>query len=227
MGTTLSGKKIKDTYKSLVKLSDNGEAGSTGKQLSDGNGNDLGIYVDTDGVVGIGGAPAASLDASTKTDAIILPNGTDAQQPSGQAGMIRYNTDNTKFEVYDSAWHNIGIPDDDSVTHDKLSPRYTESGTLNDSATISVDASAKNIYTHTITQATTFNFTGAAIGQVLTLIITGDATNGITLGTINTNSATWNKISGDFDEANAVKNLIEIKFISTSEAWYQISQVAS
>ena len=49
MGTTLTGNKIKDTYKSLVKLSDSGEAGSTGKQLSDGNGNDLGLYVDTDG----------------------------------------------------------------------------------------------------------------------------------------------------------------------------------
>ena len=47
MGTTLTGNKIKDTYKSLVKLSDSGEAGSSGKQLSDGNGNDLGIYVDT------------------------------------------------------------------------------------------------------------------------------------------------------------------------------------
>ena len=227
MGTTLSGKKIKDTYKSLIKVTDNSEAGSSGKELSDGNGNDLGIYVDTDGVLGIGGSPAASIDASAKTDAIIVPNGTDAQQPSGQAGMIRYNTDNSKFEVYDSSWHNIGVPDDDSVTHDKLSARYTESGTLTDSATITVDASAKNIYTHTITQATTFNFTNAAIGQVLTLIITGDASNGITLGTINTNSATWKPISGSFDEANAVENLIEIEFISTSIAWYQISQVAS
>lgn len=116
---------------------------------------------------------------------------------------------------------------DDAIDHDQLAARYTESGTLTDSSSITVDTGAKNIYTHTITQATTFNFTNAAIGQVHTLVITGDASNGITLGTINTNSATWNKISGDFDEANAVKNLIEIKFISTSEAWYQISQVAS
>ena len=116
---------------------------------------------------------------------------------------------------------------DDAIDHDQLAARYTESGTLTDGSSITVDTGAKNIYSHTITQATTFNFTNAAIGQVHTLVITGDASNGITLGTINTNSATWNKISGDFDEANAVKNLIEIKFISTSEAWYQISQVAS
>ena len=67
MGTTLTGNKIKDTYKSLVKLSDSGEAGSSGKQLSDGNGNDLGIYVDTDGAFGIGTAPTFSLDVSGKT----------------------------------------------------------------------------------------------------------------------------------------------------------------
>ena len=51
MGTTLTGNKIKDTYKSLVKLSDSGEAGTSGKQLSDGNGNDLGLFIDTDGVL--------------------------------------------------------------------------------------------------------------------------------------------------------------------------------
>lgn len=116
----------------------------------------------------------------------------------------------------------------DVVDHDELAARYTESGTLTDGATIAVAANSKNIYTHTITQATTFNFTGAAIGQVLTLVITGDGSNGITLGTINSNSATFRRIgSGTFNETSAVKNLIEIKFISTSEAWYQISQEAS
>ena len=44
MGTTLTGNKIKDTYKSLIKITDSTEAGSSAKQLSDGNGNDLGLY---------------------------------------------------------------------------------------------------------------------------------------------------------------------------------------
>jgi hypothetical protein len=40
------------------------------------------------------------------TDAILLPSGTDAQQPGTPAnGMIRYNTDNDKFEAYENgAW---------------------------------------------------------------------------------------------------------------------------
>lgn len=100
MGTTLTGTKVKDTYKSLVKLTDNAEASATGKQLSDGNGNDLGVFVDTDGVVGIGAAALVSLDVSAKTDAIRLPNGTTAQRPSVGAGQIRYNTTNNQIEGY-------------------------------------------------------------------------------------------------------------------------------
>ncbi len=56
--------------------------------------------------VGIGTTtPAATLDV-TGTDAIILPKGTTAEQPSvPENGMIRYNTDNAKFEGYEnSAW---------------------------------------------------------------------------------------------------------------------------
>ncbi len=100
MGTTLTGTKVKDTYKSLVKLTDNAEASATGKQLSDGNGNDLGVFVDTDGVVGIGAAAGVSLDVSSKTDAIRIPNGTTAQRVTGTAGQIRYNTTTNKIEGY-------------------------------------------------------------------------------------------------------------------------------
>jgi hypothetical protein len=63
-------------------------------------------YVAADGDVGIGtSAPEASLDVST-TDALILPRGTDAQQPGTPVnGMLRYNEDNNKFEAYENgAW---------------------------------------------------------------------------------------------------------------------------
>ena len=104
---TLTGTKIKDTYKSLVKVTDNAEAGTSGKQLSDGNGNNLGLYVDTDGVFGIGGAASVSLDISSKTDAVAMPKGTDAQRPTGTSGHIRYNTTDSKLEFYDTGWKHI------------------------------------------------------------------------------------------------------------------------
>ena len=107
MGTTLTGNKIKDTYKSLVKLSDSGEAGSTGKQLSDGNGNDLGLFVDTDGAFGVGSSPSFSLDISGKTDGIALPVGTTANRPTGSAGIIRYNNTTSVLEYFDTAFKKV------------------------------------------------------------------------------------------------------------------------
>lgn len=107
MGTTLTGTKIKDTYKSLVKLSDSGEAGSSGKQLSDGNGNDLGLFIDTDGVFGIGASATFSLDVSSKTDGIALPVGTTANRPTGSAGIIRYNATTSVLEYFDTAFKKV------------------------------------------------------------------------------------------------------------------------
>ena len=46
---TLTGNKIKDTYDSLIKLSDNGNLTATLKLLSDGFGNSSGVYLNTAG----------------------------------------------------------------------------------------------------------------------------------------------------------------------------------
>ena len=64
------------------------------------------ITMKTDtGNVGIGTiSPSVSLDVSSKTDAIRTPIGTTAQRPSSPGhGMIRYNTTESKYEVYNSA----------------------------------------------------------------------------------------------------------------------------
>jgi len=107
MGSSLTGNKIKDTYKSLIKVSDSGEAGTSAKQLSDGNGNDLGLYVDTDGVFGIGAPASFTLDISSATDGVALPVGTTANRPTGSAGIIRYNSTLGKLEYYDTTFKQI------------------------------------------------------------------------------------------------------------------------
>ncbi|MDD2325313.1 MAG: DUF1566 domain-containing protein [Alphaproteobacteria bacterium] len=72
------------------------------------------IYGDLSlGAVAIG-APAitsgSSLDISARTDSVILPKGTNAQQPIGVAGMIRYNTDSQAVEVYQgTSWLSLGM----------------------------------------------------------------------------------------------------------------------
>jgi hypothetical protein len=50
MGQSLTNKNIKDTYKGLLKTADNNEITSE-VQISDGDGNDTGVYLNTDGSV--------------------------------------------------------------------------------------------------------------------------------------------------------------------------------
>ena len=52
-----------------------------------------------------------TLDLSIKTDSMIVPKGTDAQRPTGVAGMVRYNTTSNCLEAYQGgtpAWACVG-----------------------------------------------------------------------------------------------------------------------
>lgn len=111
MGTTLTGQRIKDTYLGFIKTSDNLEVDATGKELTDGNGNDLDIYINTAGQIGFASTPDFTLDAGSNTDAFRVPNGSTAQQPTGQSGIIRYNTTDSKLEYFDTAFKYIASED--------------------------------------------------------------------------------------------------------------------
>ena len=51
--------------------------------------------------IGIGNAsPATSIDISTQTGAVALPQGTTAQRPAGSNPYIRFNTTNSALEFY-------------------------------------------------------------------------------------------------------------------------------
>ena len=80
---TLTGNKIKDTYSSLIKFSDNGIASGTLQLLSDGAGNSIGISVDTSG--NISSAAVGTLIGTSSTDVVgasllnVSGNGTAGQ----------------------------------------------------------------------------------------------------------------------------------------------------
>ena len=53
-------------------------------------------------------SPKTTVDISTETGAVALPQGTTAQRPSGSAPYIRYNTTNSALEFYDgTSWVEI------------------------------------------------------------------------------------------------------------------------
>ena len=70
---TLSGNKIKNTYQSLVKFSDNGNITTTAKQLTDGFGNNSPMWVSTT-QVGIGVTPESGIELHVYGDAKIGSN---------------------------------------------------------------------------------------------------------------------------------------------------------
>lgn len=113
----------------------------------------------------------------------------------------------------------------DFVTPDRLAPRYTDSSAVTSASSITIDTSSADVFTWTAGHSATIDFTNAIVGDVVTLIVTGGGGSyTLTLQNINGSAGTFNKISGDYDDTSATKNIIEFKFISTSEAWYQISQ---
>jgi len=114
------------------------------------------------------------------------------------------------------------------ITSNVLEDRYTASSAVTSGASITIDSSSADIFTWTAGHSATIDFTNIKIGDVVTLEVTGGGGSyTLTLQNINGSAGTFNKISGDYDDTSAAKNLIEFKFISTSAAWYQISQIAS
>jgi hypothetical protein len=67
------------------------------------------IWLKNTGRLGIGtNSPAVKVDISS-TDAIKIPVGTTAQQPTGAQGMLRFNSSTTSFEGYNgTAWASVG-----------------------------------------------------------------------------------------------------------------------
>ena len=122
----------------------------------------------------------------------------------------------------------VGTGDTSSVTGTMLGAEFTASEPLSSGTSVAVDTDTADVFTLTLGHSATLNFTNVAIGDFKTIIITGGGGSyTVTLGTINTASATYNKISGTYSDTTDVKNLLQIKFISTTEAWYSYSQISS
>ena len=99
--------------------------------------------------------------------------------------------------------------DDDSITYAKLGTEFTTSAALS----TNVDFSTAQVFTKTLSGATTLTFSNTAIGMVKDLVITGD--HALTLPAGSTVSGTYN---------GTVSNLIQVVVTGAAEYWFSISQ---
>ena len=185
----------------------------------------------------ISGAQASAISANTAKTGItsgqasaITANTAKTGITSGQASAITANTSKVS-----NATHTGAVTGDvaltitnDAVTFDKLGVEYTTSTALTSAAAITVNTALSDVFTFTAGHSATLNFTNVGIGDLKSFVITGGGGSyTLAFGTSNTASATYNKISGDFLDTSAAKNLVQIKFVAVNEAWYSISQIAS
>ena len=97
----------------------------------------------------------------------------------------------------------------DVISYAKLAAEFTTSAALS----TNVDFSTAQVFTKTLSGATTLTFSNTAIGMVKDLVITGDHT--LTLPSGST-------VAGTYD--GTVSNLIQIVVTGASTYWYSISQ---
>ena len=99
---------------------------------------------------------------------------------------------------------------DDAVNYSKMGTEFTTSAVISAS---DVNFSSAQVFTKTLSGATTLTFSNTAIGMVKDLVITGD--HALTLPAGST-------VAGTYD--GTVSNLIQVVVTGASEYWYSISQ---
>ncbi len=140
--------------------------------------------------------------------------GTTANDGTGDPIRSAFDKTNDNFtELYAGA----GGVADDAITYAKLADEFTTIDPLTAGAAVAIDFSDAQVYTLTITEATTISFSSVSTGMVKDIIVTGNFA--LTLPT------SLKEISGTYD--GTVSNLIQV--VSTNgatEQWGTISQEA-
>ena len=187
---SLTGQTISSTYDGLLKTVDNDVLGATAKEITDGLGNGSGVALDTAGNVTIEGNFQAQGGVK------------DTSGNLGTSGQVLKSTGTgTNWGAADLA--------DDSVTYAKLGTEFTTSAAL----ATNVDFATAQVFTKTLSGATTLTFSNTEIGMVKDLVITGDFALTLPAGST---------VAGTYD--GTVSNLIQVVVTGASQYWFSISQ---
>ncbi len=239
---TLNGQQINNTYQSLVKFVDNGNASTSLKELTDGQGNELGILVNTTGDLTIEGnatiqgvidstgankiaffyADQASFPSATTYHGAIAHSHSDGKMYFAHSGswielanaadVTAVQVDDTTIELNGSSQLSIK---DDSISSTKLSNEFKTASTLTPtSGAQDIDFTSSQVFNIVMTEDTTFTFSNDSIGMVKDLLLSGDFAPTFPSGV--------NTIAGTYD--GTVENFIQIITTDTGEYWMSISK---
>jgi hypothetical protein len=243
--STLTGNQVKDTYRSLLKLEDNGSLSANLKIIQDGIGNSTPLSISTTAIsssVNIqatgfktpGGTASDYLRADGSTGTLAIPTNTDGLTEgvtnlynvthtgdvTGATALTIANgvVTNAKMAVdsIDSDQYIDGSIDsihlaDDVISYAKMGTEFTTSAVV---GAADIDFATAQVFTKTLTVATTFTFTNASIGMVKDLILTGDFAPTFPAGS--------KVVTGTYN--GTVSNFIQIVVVGTGDYWLSISQ---
>ena len=127
--------------------------------------------------------------------------GTTANDGTGDPLRTAFDKVNDNFnEVYGN----------DFVDYDKLGTEFTTTAVI---SALDVDFSTAQVFTKTLSGATTLTFSNTEIGMVKDLVITGDFALTLPAGST---------VAGTYD--GTVSNLIQVVVTGASQYWFSISQ---
>ena len=251
---TLNGTQIDQTYKGLIKITDNGIAGSSLKELTDGFGNGIGLFVNTSGDLTTQGdvIVQGTIDA-TGGNKIAFYYADQAAFPSASTyhgAMAHSHADGKMYFAHAGAW--VEIANSSDITATSVDDVTIELDVTNGLQVIDLGITSDKIADDSISYSKLSNeFTTGSIptstsgvsnldfdaSQVFTMTLTEDTA--FTFSNDNIGMVKDLVLTGDFVPTfptgskiiagaydGTVSNFIQIIKTNTTEYWISISKEA-
>lgn len=101
------------------------------------------------------------------TKGVLIPSGTTAQRPTGVEGIFRYNSDNTRFEIYENAaWRDVvNVSETQTLTNKTLTTPVVDIFSMTDQGSTPSTPSSGTTKVYSKTDGKIYKITSAGVEQ--------------------------------------------------------------